>query len=447
MFFLCRFRLKRTVIFGKMRYLLLLLLLPLLTKSQEEDDYVNDNVMRYDDYVYKPNIRTVQFHLTTWEYGVPVIGLNNGEQLELSFDDLDGDQKLYTFSFVHCNADWTPSDLMVSEYLNGYYELNIQDFSYSVNTFQKYTHYSVIFPQQNNIRFTKSGNYILYVYRFGDKQDLVLTRRMMVYDDRLQIGATFRQTVGGDDQFKKQQIDFTINAGSYNLTNPFRDMTVVITQNNRWDNAAVNLKPTFMNGNQLVFSLDAATAFNGGNEFRYFDTRSTRFLTERVKEFYRDEQMRLHAVLQPDELRITKPYLYYPDFNGNFVIRNREAIGDMDTEADYINVHFFLPYKTPESGGNFYILGKLTDWRMNNRSKLTYNYEKQGYEATLFLKQGFYNYIYVLSDDKKKGGDHSITEGNHWDTENDYNIYVYHRKFGTYYDQLLAYKKLNSLRN
>jgi hypothetical protein len=51
----------------------------------------------------------------------------------------------------------------------------------------------------------------------------------------------------------------------------------------------------------------------------------------------------------------------------------------------------------------------------------------------------------VLSDDAKKGGDETITEGNHWDTENEYHIYVYHRKFGTYYDQLVGYARLNSL--
>src|SRR5690606_12277060 len=131
-------------------------------------------VLRYDDYVYKPEISTVQFHLTTWEYAPPAMGLRTSEQLELSFDDLDGDQKQYTLSFIHCNADWTPSDLMASEYLEGYSDINIINFSYSLNTLQKYTHYSVIFPQ-NNVRFTKSGNYLLHVYRFGNKKDLVLT--------------------------------------------------------------------------------------------------------------------------------------------------------------------------------------------------------------------------------------------------------------------------------
>jgi hypothetical protein len=417
--------------------------------SQDEEDYVNDNVLKYDDYTYKSNIKTVQFHEVSWEYAAPVILLNGNDQLELSFDDLDGDKKQYTMTFVHCNADWTPSDLMVSEYLSGFYDLNLLNFGFSVNTAQRYTHYSIIFPEANtqqNTRFTKSGNYLMYVYLDGNQNDLVLSRRFMVYDNKVGIAASLRQTVGGGYQYNKQQIDFNIAGGNYNLTNPYKDMKVVLLQNNRWDNAVTDIKPTFMNGTQLVYSLDDASTFNGGNEFRFFDIRSLRFLTERVKDIYRDENYKSHALLYPDESRANKPYLFYNDFNGNFLIRNREALTDMDLEADYVYVDFFLPYPNPVSTGNFYIMGKLTDWRMNKRSKMTYNYKRMGYEATLRLKQGFYNYIYVLSNDDNKGGDETVMEGNHWDTENDYYILVYHRQFGTYYDQLVGYRKLNSLK-
>jgi hypothetical protein len=427
--------------------LFLLFFLPCVLSAQTgiEDDYVNDNVLKYDDYIYKATIRTVQLHESTWEYSAPIIRLGGGDQLELSFDDLEGDRKQYSVSFIHCNSDWTPSDLMVSEYLNGYYDLNIINFNFGQSTLQKYTHYSVLFPQQG-IQFTKSGNYILYVYINGEKTDLALTRRFMVYDDKVSIGATFRQSIGGDDQYNKQHIDFTITSSNYVLNNPYKDMRVVLTQNNRWDNAVTDIKPTFMNANQFTYSLDDASTFNGGNEFRYFDIRSLRFLTERVKDIYKDENYKNHVVLHPEELRGTKPYLFYNDFNGNYLIRNRETRGNMDVEADYVYVEFFLPYANPESKGNFYIMGKLTDWRMNKLSKMTYNYKRFGYEAKLYLKQGYYNYMYVLSDDAKKGGNETITEGNHWDTENEYAIFVYHRKFGAYYDQLVGYKKLNSLK-
>ncbi len=425
------------------------LLIPLSIFSQKssttDEDYVNDNVLKYDDYVYKPTIKTVQCYEATWEYAAPIIDLNTTEQIQLNFDDLDGDKKQYSLTFVHCNADWTPSDLMISEYLTGFFDLNIINFNYSVNTFQKYTHYSINFPQEN-IKFTKSGNYVMYVYLNGDKKDIVLSRRFLVYDNKVTVATTFRQPIGGEDQYDKQHLDFSIYNSSYDITNPYADLKVVITQNNRWDNAVTNIKPTFMGNNTLTYSLDDASTFNGGNEFRYFDIRSLRFLTERVKENYRDDDLKNHSVLYPEELRTTKPYTFYNDINGSYLIKNTNAIGNVDVEADYVYVEFFLPYVNPEPTGNFYILGKLTDWRMNKLSKLSYNPKRFGYEAKLYLKQGYYNYIYVLSNDNNKSGDETITEGNHWDTENNYNIFVYHRKIGTYYDQLIGYRKLNSLK-
>lgn len=435
---------------SKLIYQLLVLLVPFLSLSQtktdgDDDDYVNDNVLKYDDFIYKSNIRTIQFYESSWEQSAPVIELNGSDQILLAFDDLDASQTPYGITFVHCNADWTPSDLMVSEYMNGFYDVNIINYSYSQNTYQKYAHYSILFPQPN-VQFTKSGNYLMYVYANNDKKDLVISRRFMVYDNKVNVAGTFRQTIGGDDQFNKQHLDFTISSSGYDLTNPYRDMKIALVQNNRWDNAVTDIKPTFMNGNQLVYSLDDASTFNGGNEFRYFDVRSLRFLTEKVKEIYRDDNLKSHAVLYKDELRSIKPYLFYNDINGSYLIKSTEALDNSDIEADYVFVEFFLPYPNPESRGNFYIMGKLTNWRMNKLSKMNYNYTRMGYEAKLYLKQGYYNYIYVLSNDVKKGGDETVTEGNHWDTENDYNIYVYHRKFGTYYDQLLGFKRLNTLR-
>lgn len=431
-----------------MRILLLFLILNIcFTLKAQEDDYVNEKVLKYDDYVYKPNIKTVQIYESNWEGSPAIINLNSSEQLYLEFDDLDGDQKQYSITFVHCNYDWTPSDLMISEYLSGFFDLNIINFNFSVNTIQKFTHYNIKFPQQN-LQFTKSGNYIVYVYQNGDKKDLLLSRRFMVYDAQTTIAPTVRQSANRDEQFNKQQIDFTIYPGNYNVTNPFVDLKVVIAQNNRFDNAVTSIKPTFLGNNNFSYSLDAATNFNGGNEFRHFDLRSLRFVTENVKEIYRDQEFKNHATLNPERNRKVSPYVFYNDLNGGFLIRNSNAMGSVntDTDADYIYVDFFLPYQMPEAKGNFYLIGKLTDWRMNKNSKMTYNAERYGYELKLYLKQGYYNYMYVLSNDDDSRGDETVVEGNHWDTENDYFFYVYHRKIGTYYDALIGFKKFNSLK-
>lgn len=410
-----------------------------------QDDYVNDDQLRYEDWVYKSNIKTALLHETSWDNALAILPLNSGEKLELSFDDLDADKKNYSISFVHCNANWEPSDLMSSEYMVGFYEANILNFTYSTVTLQKYTHYSILFPQAN-MQFSKSGNYIVYVYLDNNKEKLVLTKRFMIYEDKITVVANIRQAIGNDEQYEKQHIDFSLLNGAYELTNPFIDLKVIITQNNRWDNAINNIKPTFVEPRQLTYSLDDKSTFIGGNEFRYFDTRSLRTYTERVEEIYKDSSYKYNLVLKKDEVRAYKGYTFYNDLNGGYLIKNQDAVGSPDTEADYVWVHFFFPYDNAQSEGNFYVIGKLTDWRLGKTNRMVYNYKKMGYECNIMMKQGYYNYTYVFLKDKEKAGDESLTEGSHWETENDYAIYVYHRQRGTYYDQLVAIRRLNSMR-
>jgi len=410
-----------------------------------QDDYVNDNQLRYEDWIYKSNIKTAQLHESSWDGAAAIIPLGGEEQLELSFDDLDADQKFYSVAFVHCNANWEPSDLMESEFINGFYEVNILNFQFATNTIQKYTHYSVLFPQAN-LQFYKSGNYIAYVYQDNKKENLVLTKRFMIYENKVTVLANIRQAIGNDEQYQKQHIDFSIVNGAYELSNPFVDLKVIITQNNRWDNAVNDIKPTFVEPRQLTYSLDEKSTFNGGNEFRFFDSRSLRTYTERVQDIVRDSASKYHLYLKTDELRTFKNYLFYNDLNGGFLIKNRDMVGNPDIEADYAWVHFFLPYDNAEGEGNFYVIGKLTDWRLNKTNRMTYNYKRFGYECKLYVKQGYYNYTYVYLKDKKKAADETLSEGNHWETENDYTVYVYHRQRGTYYDQLIAIRRLNSMK-
>lgn len=428
---------------NKIYYCFIFLIFTLKLISQ--DDYVNDNQMRYEDWTYKPYIKTVQLHESSFDANPALLQLNGSELLELSFDDLEADKKEYSISFVHCNANWEPSDLLNAEFMNGFFEANIINFNYSTNTIQKYTHYSILFPQ-SNMQFTKSGNYIAYVYEDNNKEKIVLTKRFMIYENKVTVVASVRQAMGNDEQYEKQHIDFSILNSQYELTNPFTDLKVVITQNNRWDNAVNNIKPTFVEPNKLTYSLDDKSTFNGGNEFRYFDTRSLRTYTERVYDIRKDSSYIYHVELKNDELKSFKNYSFYNDLNGGFLIKNQDMIGSPDIEADYAWVHFFLPYDNAQGAGNFYVLGKLTEWRLNKTNRMTYNYKKMGYECSLFIKQGYYNYTYVYLKDDKKGGDETFSEGNHWETENDYAIYVYHRQRGTYYDQLVAIKRLNSLR-
>ncbi len=410
-----------------------------------KDDYVNDNYIRYQDWVYKRNIKTVQLHEISWELSAPLLEWGTEQQLELSFDDLDAGSKQYTYTLVHCDAAWNPTDLMQAEYLGGYFEDNISNYNYSFNTLQKYTHYKVVFPN-NSMKITKKGNYIVKVYQDSDKENLVLTKRFMVFQNLITIVGNVHQGAAADDYFNKQEVDFSILFGGYNLTNPFADLKVVIAQNNRWDNALYGLKPMFVKDKELTYDYDDnSNTFEGGNEFRNFDMKSIRFLSQFLKAAYKDSNNVNHVDLLTDELKTYKRYTQVQDINGGYLVKIQER-DNSEIEADYCMVNFFFPYDNPMHNGNFYVMGKLSDWRMNKENRMIYNYKRMGYECNIYLKQGYYNYEYVFLEDGKTAADETLIEGKHWETENEYTIYVYHRAQGTYYDQLIGLKRMNSMR-
>lgn len=415
--------------------------------QEKKDEYVNDNFLRYDDYIYQPNIRTVLCHESSFEMNPPMIELNSDQQIMVSFDDLDGGFKTFQYTFYHCDAAWNPDDLMVNEYLSGFFDDQVSNRTSSFNTTVQYTHYKFQFPN-SAIRFTKSGNYVVLVYENGNKEEPVLTRRFVLYESLVTIGANVHQPLGSDKLYNTHEVDFSIFHTKYNVTNPYIDLKVVITQNNRWDNAIYGLKPLFIKENELTYDYDdGSNCFNAGNEFRSVDIKSVKYPGPNTARMFRDSASKVFHVFQKnDESRTFKRYVNIRDINGRLLVKANEA-GNSETEADYMWVHFFLPYEVPIAGGSVYITGGLAMWKFGKENRMNYNEKRKGYECSLFLKQGYYDYQYAYVTDGETKGEPELIEGNRAEAENDYTIYVYHRTVGMFYDRLICVKNLNSVRN
>lgn len=417
------------------------------TAQSQNEQYYEGNFLRYEDFIYKKNIRTVQLQKDDWEFSAPVLKLGSAEKLLLKFDDLDVESKSYKFTIIHCDANWQPSDrLLQAEYINGFFDDNINDFQYSQNTIQRYVHYELLFPTEN-LKPTISGNYLLKVFLDNGDIDLVLTRRFMVVDERVNILTDVHNATALDDYNYKQEIDFTIQTSNYLITNPYQDLKVVLLQNDRWDNAITKLKPVFVKDRELVYDHDHDNIFPGGNEFRNFDIKSLRWNSEFVKYNSSDSLKKDHVYLFPGKKKNFLQYMSDRDINGKYKITRQESSpAASETEAEYVNVHFTLAMKEPAEDGSIYVFGALTDWKYSNENKMYYNRILGQYEATLYLKQGYYNYAYVYLKDGEKNGDESYVEGSHFETENDYVIYVYHKPISSNYDQLIGMKRFNSAR-
>ena len=397
-----------------------------------------EEIITYKNQTLNPNIKTVLCHKKEDELSLAIINLSSDDKLLISFDDLDGDRKNYSYTIIHCNSDWTASDLMQSEYIDGFTEQAISDYEFSFNTIQKYTHYKFEFPG-SNIKPIISGNYIFKIFEENGKT--IFYKRFMVLDTKLHIDANVRRATLAEDRATKHEIDFTIRHTNLVIADPFADIKVLIKQNNKEDNAITDLIPQFVRNDELIYDYEDGNTFWGNNEFRHFDFKSLRYQSERIKSIDFDSTYN-HVYLFNDKKRTFDRYSIEPDINGNFIIKSQEG-WKSSIEADYAFVHFTLAVDNI-SYGHLYLLGAFSDWELKEDFKLKYNPDQKQYEGNVYLKQGYYNYHYALKDTATKRVDVSFIEGTHYQTRNDYYVYVYYRGVGDRYDRFVGFLKTSS---
>jgi hypothetical protein len=418
----------------------------LVIDETEVDKTINQdltlvNTLRYENAIYNPSIHSVQLHPIRFEMGNPLIHLSFKDSLLLSFDDLSSNPQNYAYTLIHCNADWTPSDLMESEYLEGFYEEPITDYQFSFNTIQNYVHYQTVIPSAN-LKPSLSGNYLLIVFPENQRDQPILSQKMMIIDEKVSVKGSVKRATDLEQRNYQHEIDFSIHHSGYDIDNPFGDIIPIITQNYRWDNSISGLQAVFVKDDEIVYDYEEENLFDGGNEYRFFDIQSLRYLSERLADISFEADTH-KVVLRTDEARRFQRYSgLVKDINGKRLIRVQEGSRNA-IEADYALVRFTLPYEHEISNGDLYVFGQISDYGFPESHRMTYNAEKNYYEANIYLKQGYYNYEYVLK--KYEGGNiNRFIEGTHYQTVNDYHIYIYHRQTGESYDQLIGIQKLTS---
>lgn len=426
----------------KSGYLALLFLLPLLLNAQkkrtDKNDYYDARRLRYEDYTYLPSIKTVQCYNAMDEQSASLIRLNSEDQIQLSFDELSTEVRNLFYTVEHCDAFWNPSNLPQTDYLSGFPEDRISDYRFSYGTLVHYVHYRMMFPN-DQMKVLLSGNYLLKVYEDNDPNRLVITRRMMVSDPKLQIDATIARSPVINDRNSKQKVNFRVIYSGMNIENPFDQLKIIVTQNNRWDNAQLNTTPVFIRDGELIYDNEDKNVFNGLNEFRRFDIRTIRFRGGRVDNIVRDTTTEVYV--SEDYSRAGERYVSNPDLDGKYFIRYTEG-NNPDLQSDYVNTHFTIPMDVPLMAGNIYLFGKLTDWKISDEYKMKYNDQTNAYELITPLKQGVYDYMYLLNLDEKNKMDETFFEGNHYETENIYTLYAYFRRTGSRYDELIGIRQI-----
>ncbi len=430
-----------------MRHCLLLCLaymclLPLAAHAQ----YVKDKTLRLEDAEYEPNIRTVLLVPNTGRLSddmqYPLVALGAPNPLRLEFDEVGNQYHNYYYRILPCTWDWKPGLLQDMELADQINEYVMDGYALSEGTRVPYIHYYAQLPM-----LKLSGNYVVVVYREGNRDDIVLTRRFMVFETLTPIMLDPKFGPGADTRLTHQQIDAQVNYMAYPIVNPLNLAHLMIRQNGRWDNSIYNPPLNVREFDKILdynyFALE--NAFEAGNEWRVFDIRNLRARGFNVAGMsYNNDNAT--AALALDLSRNIRTYSQYVDINGRYAIQ-RTDVGDYwqgSLTADYINVTFTVqpPPGLDLRQGKLYVCGQFTNYQQEERYRLQPTPDGRYLQVTVPLKQGLYSYQYGYVGPGARRFSFREMEGNYNQTENEYDAFFYYRPIGARYDQLAGYTSI-----
>jgi hypothetical protein len=386
------------------------------------------------------HVRTLQVGVNGEWQRTPVIMLGSGDVISVAFDRLTEDRDYMRYQLIHCNRNWQPSGLVDSEFLDGFNEGTIDDYDFSRATSVHYVHYAMSVPNEQ-VSPKLSGNYLLRIYPENNPDTTWLQCRFMISEQTALISADCTTRTDVDFNTSHQQLSVAVNTDRANVYDIFNDLTVVLQQNHRWDNEVALQHPLRVSGKTSIYEHMPALIFDAGNEYRRMEVISTYYPGMHVEgiEFLRSYY---HFTLEQDKPRNAEQYLYDQTLSGGYVIRRYDS-DDSDVEADYGVVHFSLDY--PETPGMMiFVDGDMVQRKFSPESLMTYNAATGQYERAMLLKQGAYSYQYLAVPRGKNRGYSSVIEGDKYETINNYDIKVYHRRNGERYDRLIGWATLSS---
>ena len=385
-------------------------------------------------HIFNEQIRTLNVERKVLVLDGPTIdGSDEENTLHISFDEMSHDVHFYTYT-----VEMQHSDLLSSEYLQGFTTKDITDYEHSMNTSREYTHYWFDFPNED-MQLTKSGGYVLTVYEDGNPDNKVASVVFYVSEPLVKIDAKVRANTDIEFNGRYQQVDVDVNTTALDLRDP-NEVKVLVWQNNRSDNIRAIIRPTFVEPNRLRYINNKDLIFEGGNEYHHFDAFSCFYAGTGIDRVYH-EMGDYHALLYPNEITQGQ-YIHEYDSDGQFIV-NAERTSDPDTEAEYMWVHWTLPVDKPFFDGALYVGGDIFNNELSLRNRMQYDNEAKCYWLTALVKQGGYDYQYWFVPKGTQKTTTQRVDGSYWQTENTYTIYVWWKPFGSRYTRLVGVQQIH----
>lgn len=382
------------------------------------------------------NIKTISF-VQKNQNVVPIFVL--GDDFEVQFDDLFGNEADYYYDITHCDYNWKPSEIPKTDYLQGFDNQRIQNYTNSFNTLQIYSHYKLSIPNQ----FTQlriSGNYILKV--LNEDKEVVFSRKFIVYEDLVSVPIQIKRARTVSNLDFKHNLEFSIKTNTITFQNPLKNVKTVLLQNGQFHSAITGIPAQYTIGNDLVYKYDTQTQFWAGNEFLFFDTKDIRAASNNIARVNSNSAI-YSSYLHTNNARGNFPYSFSQDVNGNFAVRHLNASNN-EIEADYTWVYFSLSAPAFRLNKNIYITGMFNNYALTPEYQMDYNTEKGIYEKAILIKQGFTNFQYSVADNKGIIDSENAIDGNFYQTENEYTVLVYYRENNDRYERIIGKGVANS---
>ena len=387
--------------------------------------------------VYDDNVRTLILSTPMGQSVMPVLRMGSDDRLTVAFDDLMHNYRRFSYTLHHVGRDFiTEEDLFESDYVAAdNSEVVLSDYTQSINTSVIYNHYEFSLPN-SSMRPLLSGNYKIAVSVEDDEGEMqkAFDVYFAVAEQLLSIGMSASGDTQVDVNDAHQQLTLEVNHSELSLRDAPSELHTMVVQNGRWDKAVWLHKPTIQTGYSLRWLYSKQLTFPAGNEYRKFEQTTTRYPgmhVERVRYF----DPYYYTTIMTDAPR--RNYLYDEDNNGIYVPRSATG-GDPNTEADYTWTTFSIA-SDPVLDGEVYVNGIWSGGNFTKPYRMIYNAETRCYEAQLLLKQGYYEYQYLVV--RNDEGTTATMEGDFYETENSYEVFVYHRAPGARYDRLVAWRK------
>lgn len=388
--------------------------------------------------ISSPNVKSLQVILNDDFRSLPVLKLRSNDVLNISFDELSHVYHRFVYRLEPCNPDWSATEgLFESDWLEGFNDQPIEDYENSLNTTVLYTHYQFQFPNEQT-RVRMSGNYRLYILDEDEGMEEVACVELRVVEPLMNVGIGVTTNTDIDFQDSHQQVSMTVNYNSLRVINPNEQLQTFVMQNGREDNMRVNVQPNSITPTGLRWEHNKALIFEAGNEYHKFEVLDPSHISMGLAYVTWDEEARqYHAFPTPCEPQ--RSYLYDEDANGAFLLRNSDNY-EAERISEYVCVHYKMTKAPHFDNARVFIQGRWTTESPETYT-MTYDESDQSYNAVIKQKLGYYNYQILMED--LDGTTHLVPqEGSFFQTENQYQAFVYYKGTGERTWRLVGFQEI-----